>query len=156
MHRKRTYDCYTLLLSTGELTRISILLVYKTNSSQQVFCFLLGFLPFLLLYQNRRQGDVIKNGHMREELVGLEYHSNLLANLGNILILRIYLLVTISDLSVLNRLQAIHGAKKCALTASGGADNHQYLSLMNLKREVIQNCVIVVPLYDMIYIYKNL
>ena len=84
IHRQRAHDCNSLLLSAGELCRISALLVRQTNPTQQLTRLLLRLLLAHQPQFNRSKGDILKDGHVRKEVKLLEHHSHLAADLLNI------------------------------------------------------------------------
>ena len=84
LHAQRTRNRYTLLLTTAELVRIVVGLLFHANLFQihmrSSFCFLLRHAAHL----HRCQHQVLQNSHMREKIEALEYHADFLTDFVDI------------------------------------------------------------------------
>jgi hypothetical protein len=71
-HRKSPHDRGPLLLAAGEPVGILAGLVRQPEARQQLARLRVGLGPRLPQHLSRRQRDVLEDGHMREEIEGLE------------------------------------------------------------------------------------
>ena len=77
LHAKRTGNRHTLLLSTGQLTRILHRLIRDLNLFKEVHRDLFGFFLGCFTHPDRRQRAVFQNRQMREQVEVLKAHANL-------------------------------------------------------------------------------
>lgn len=81
VHAQRTDDGDALLLAAGELAREGIALVQKAHPLQQRLGLGAGFATVALLHLERAEQDVVEHAHVREQVVTLEHHADVLAHL---------------------------------------------------------------------------
>ena len=79
-HAERAGDRHALLLAARELAGILQRLLGDAHPLQQVHGDLLGVLLGHLLHPDRRQGQVLEDGEVREQVERLEHHADLAAD----------------------------------------------------------------------------
>ena len=87
---------------------------------------------------------------MREELIALEYHTDLLTDRRKLFTARFDLLILQADLAALDRLQRIDTAQQRGFSATARTNDYDDLSLMYCQVDVIQYSVIFVFLCNML------
>ena len=78
MHLKGPHDRHTLLLSTGQHTRIGVFLVAESDAPEQLAGLLLRVRLRTLLHLLRCHRDVVEDRFMWEKIIALEHHADLL------------------------------------------------------------------------------
>ncbi len=73
LHSKRPCNGNPLLLSTGQLTRIAVLLRFQSYLLQKLSCFLLYLLLLPFLHVNRCICNILQYGIMRKQVEALKY-----------------------------------------------------------------------------------
>ena len=153
LHRERAHNSDTLLLAAGEHGRIGIGLVGKVDALKKLHRKLVGFLLSLELQRDRGEGDVLLDGHVREEVEVLENHAHLAAvqveidlGVGNIHAAKY-------DLAGGRSLQQVQAAQQRRLARPGGADYRDDLAARNAETAVIERLdrSADVFLFDMLY-----
>ena len=146
MHTQRSDDRDTLLLTSGELTRITILFIKQSDALQKLFGFLSDLVFAALLHLHWRKYDILQNGLMRKQLIVLEYHTNLLTDLSDIAAVAVDQFAVKTNLAALDRLERIDTSEQGRLAAAGGTDDDDDLALMDVKAQSVENQVIAVGL----------
>ena len=77
LHRQRARDRDALLLAAGELRRVGVELVGQADAVEQLARALARLLARDPLHADRRAGDVLQRGHVREQVEVLEDHADL-------------------------------------------------------------------------------
>ena len=84
MHTERTHNGNPLLLSTGQLSWVTVCLIFQTDTLEQFSCLRLYFFFFSFLHLDRCDRDIVSNTQMWKEIVTLEHHADLLTQLFQI------------------------------------------------------------------------
>ena len=88
---------------------------------------------------------------MREQVIALEHHADLLADGGQILC-GLHVLSLEQDLSALDLLQGIDTAKQGRLAAAGGPQKDHDLALCDVKADVVEDVHLsVIGFCEMLY-----
>ena len=88
---------------------------------------------------------------MREQLIALENHSDLLAKLRQILALWLDLFPIQKDLTFLDRLKCIDTTKQGTFTAPTRSNDHNDFSLLYRQVHIIQYHIVSKTLFQMLY-----
>ena len=138
-HAEGSHDSDSLLLSAGKLTGIRMRPIRQTYALQKSHS--LFFRLFFRKIQQflRADSHILQNIHMREQIKVLEHHAHLLTMmvnvhflLGNIHIMKPYM-------SCIRNFQHIQASKKCTLSRTGRADDHDHFTFMNIQVDSFQN-----------------
>ena len=78
-------------------------------------------------------------GHVVEEVEGLEYHTNLGAVQGQLFEDLHNILTAVLNVTTGGMLQKVHAANQRGLTATGGADDANNITLMNVKADSLED-----------------
>ena len=78
MHREGAHNCDALLLPAREHARIGFFLVREIHAREELSRFRLCLFPASLLHLCGRERNVIENIHMREQVIALKHHAELL------------------------------------------------------------------------------
>ena len=155
IHRKRSCDRNTLLLTAGKLAGIGICLLLKTHFLQKRHCTLLGLLLRAAENMHLRVGEVFKHRKVREEVKVLKHQTEYAANFLKLCFAGIHGLafgvVLCSNFAEIDKLAAVHlgeqccAAKKRRLAGARGTDYRHDLALVNAQTNILedmQRCVI--------------
>ena len=134
MHLEGPHDRDTLLLSTGQHTRISAFLIGESNAPKKLSGLLLRIRLRTLLHLLRCHRDVIEDRFMREKIIALEYHADLLPVLRHLrtALSRDFLPVE-GNASLVDRLETVDAAEQCRLAAAGRPEQDDDLTLLHIE-----------------------
>ena len=139
MHRKRTGDSYTLLLTAGELRRIGIRFLHQTDFPEQCQGFFLGLHFGQTEQVYRCICDILQDGHVLEEVETLEHHAYLLPHLMERITLGCNQFAIDVYLTRGGRFEHVQRPQERTLTCSGRTDQTDDLALVHLKTDVAEN-----------------
>ena len=167
-HRKCSYDCNTLFLSTGELDRICPCTVCKSNTFQKLECFFLCLFFGNAFDFHRCQSHIVQNGHMRKQVKMLENHSHFLTKsidikfyglAGSIFVFLLGDVHTVKNyLTVCRLFQKIQTAKKCGFTGTGWSDDYHYVAFVDICCHTVQcfNRASVIMFLEVFYLNQTI
>ena len=155
IHRKRSCNRNTLLLTAGKLAWIGGRLILKAHFLQQRHCTLLGLLLCAAKHMHLRVGEVFKHRKVREEVKVLEHKTENAAYLLELGLAGIhgfaFGVILCRNLTEIDKLTAVHlGEQRCAakkrrFTRARGTDYRHDLALINAQTNILedmQRCVI--------------
>ena len=149
MHAQGADDGHTLFLTTGKLSGIAVGFVTESDTFEKLHGFLFYFFFFTFLYLDRCQCDIVDHGQVREQLVALEYHTDLLTKLGDGRAAFFDFFAVQGDGAALDLFQCIDAAKQGTLTAATGADDDDDFALMDIEVDVVENVQSVIFFFQM-------
>ena len=138
LHGQGAGDGHALLLATGELGGILLGLDGDAHAVEQPVSGLVGLRLGGLADLQRSQGDVVPDGHVAEQVEGLEDHADFRAQPGEVLTLLRQEFTVDVDLSAVDGLQTVDRAAQRGLTGTGGAENNDDLAGRNIEVDVLQ------------------
>ena len=141
MHDQGPYDRDALLLSSGELPGEAFRLVLQADSLQKPERLLLRIRFCALLHLQGRQRHIVQYVQMREKVIALEDHADLLAYPRKRFAVDIDLLSLEQYFAGLDLLQRVDAAKERTLSAAGRAEDHDDLSLLYIKIDSLEYSV---------------
>lgn len=148
VHAQRTDDGDALLLAAGELAREGIALVRKAHPLQQRLGLGAGFATVALLHLERAEQDVVEHAHVREQVVTLEHHADVLAHLAPVGGLVQQLAAGESQVAAVGFFQAVEAAQQGGLAAAAGAENHHHFALGDLEVDVLEHLLLAEKLVE--------
>ena len=89
---------------------------------------------------------------MREKVVALEYHSDLLAHFVKAWLAVFHRFAVEFDRATLDRFQTIYTAEQGTFSAAGRTNQNKHFSLFNAERKIIDDRVVAESFCDMIYV----
>ncbi len=148
LHGERAGDRHPLLLAARELVGIGVDLLGKSHLAQHRFGELARFGGRHVLHHLGRQGDVLLDAEMGEEVETLEHDADMLAQLAQVGARIVHHGAVERHRAALDRLQAVHAAQHGALARAGAADDGDDLALLDFQRHAVQHRVLPVALDD--------
>src|SRR5688572_11263820 len=148
VHAQRARDRDALLLAAGQLARILVRLLWNLHALEVVHRHLFRFLLRHLAYPDRRQGQVLDDGQVREQVEVLEHHPDFAAHLVDLLQVMRQLGAVDYDLAALVLLQAVDAADHGRLAGTGRAAHHDALALVDRQVYVLEDMKLAEPLVD--------
>ena len=135
---ERAHDGDTLLLAAGEHRGILIRFVGKADALKQRHGLCVGLRLRFEAQLDGREGDVLLDRHMREEVEVLEHHAHLAA-----VEVQVDLLAVEGDILEVNGaggrlLEEVQAAQQRRFAAAGRADDAAHLALADLQVNVVQ------------------
>ena len=128
-----TRQSYTLLLTAGQLMRITLAVFTKVNQLQHLLYAFFAFL-FIYLLNFQRIAYVFGNSHMRPNCIGLEYHADItfFRRSEAALNRRAYAVVADINFTFGSTLKACNHAQGSSFTATGRTeDGNKFAILYN-------------------------
>ena len=139
VHRQRTGDRHTLLLAAGKLCRVGFGLFGQPHAIQQVQRTLLG-LGFRCLFQfHRGQHHIAHDVQVVEQVEVLEHHTDVLTHFIQVSLFVGQVVAVHDDLTSGDLFQPVQAAQKGGLTAAGGTEDDDDLTLINIGRDIFQH-----------------
>ena len=139
LHAQRAHDGDPLLLAAGELAGIGVGPVRQTYPLQKAHSLGLGLLLALALQLHGRDGQILHNIHMGEQVELLEHHSHFLAVLVDV---RVF----VGDIHPLKKhvplrwlLQQVQAAQKGALAGTRRSHHKYHVARMNIHVDSAQH-----------------
>ena len=139
VHGERAGNRHALLLAAGEFAGIALLLAFETDLLDQAEGPLLDLLLVLLQNMNRRHHDVLQRRLVREQVVLLEHHANLLPEFQLIESRIVDLLALDLDRALLDVVQGVDAADQSRLAGARGADDADALALHDVHGNAFQH-----------------
>ena len=156
MHAQCPDDGYTLLLSTGQLSGITLCLICQSHARQKLHGLLLCLCLIALLYLDRCQRNIVQYRQMREQFIALKYHTDLLTQGGDIF-------TALADIhalqlyrTALNRFQCINTPKQRTLTTAAGTYHYQNISLFYFQIDAVQDLLAFIFFCQIFYLQQCL
>ena len=144
LHRKRAHNGDTLLLAAGKLDRIGVRAVSESHALQQLQGLFLRFRLGDPFHLNGRQGHVLKDRHMREEIEVLKHHAHLLPMQVDVQFLPVWALF-LRDVDAFENdaarggdLQQVQGAQKGGFPRSGGTDDDHHVAAVDIHGHAVE------------------
>ena len=137
-HAQCTRDRDTLLLTAGELIRISLSLILHADLTQHLKGAFSGLFLCGLFEVYRSKHQVLHDIHMRKKIEMLEYHADVFADFVDIHVTVGQVVAVDDDLTAGDFLQLVHAAEKGGFAASGRSDDNDYLALMHIVGDILQ------------------
>ena len=134
-------DRHPLLLAATELCRVLLCLLLNPHLLQQLQRPLLHLRLRTLLHLHRREGDVLEDREMGEQVELLKHHSHPTAD-------RPHLRISMGGIqthpkniegATIQPLESVEGADQGALARSGRTHHHQHLTAAHLQAHPIQS-----------------
>jgi hypothetical protein len=148
LHAQGARDGDALLLPAGKLARDTCRLLGDADPGEVLHRQLLR-LPFRhLAHPDRRQGAVLQDGEVGEQVEGLEHHADLAADGVERLEVVAQLDAVHHDAALLVLLQAVDAADQRGLARARGAADHHALAQRHVERDVAQHVQRAEPLVD--------
>jgi hypothetical protein len=144
--RQRADDRHPLLLAARQPVGVLPGLVGQAEPRQQAMGLLDGLVPCGLVHLDRRQGDVVEDRHVREQVVRLEDHADLLADLVLVGADRGDLIAVQEDRAVVDGLQEVGAAQQGRLARPRGTDQADDLMGGDVEIDSAQHRLAVVAL----------
>ena len=146
-----TGDCNALLLAAGQLGRITVNVLTDLHAGECV----LDAAVYLCLGQLldvEAEGDVLADGHVRPQSVGLEHEVEVaLARGSEVSLGSVYdLLAVHEDGAVLRLLQTGYNAQGGGLAAAGRAEQGHEVAVLDGEVDVLQDVVFAVVFINML------
>src|SRR6478735_11646537 len=148
VHRERTCDRDTLLLTTGELRGVLLGLGLHTDPFEQLHRPLLGGGLAHLADLDRPERDVLEDRLVREQVERLEDHPDVGTQVGELLALLGQLLAVDGDRARLDRLEPVDGAAQRRLARPGRTDDHDDLAGADGEVDVLEHVQVPEVLVD--------
>ena len=149
IHRQRTCDRDTLLLTTGQLLGVSIRLVGQADTREQLKCTLVRLFLAHQAQLNRCQLDVFLNGQVREQVELLEHHSHLLTHLVDI-VLGVGDINPLKGDSTAGRLlEQVQAAQEGRLTRTGRSDDNDLFALFDVLVDALEHTVRTIGFFQL-------
>ena len=137
-HAQCTRDRDTLLLTAGELIRISLSLILHADLTQHLKGAFSGFFLCGLFEVYRSKHQVLHDIHMRKKIEMLEYHADIFTDLIDIYVTVGQVVTVNNDLAAGNFLKLVHAAKKCRFSAPGRTNDNDYFAFMHVVGNILQ------------------
>ena len=133
MRRERPAERGALLLAAGDLVRVTVGLIGQVDQLEQLVDAAPDLLPGLAAHL-QREGDVLADGHVGEERVGLEDHADRPLAGGHVG------QVAPGDLddARIGPLEPGDAAEQRRLAAARGAEERDELARRHLERDVVE------------------
>ena len=154
IHYQAAHDCNALLLTAGKLRGVRVRLIRKSDPCKKFHCLGGDFLLCAFLDFQRSKRDVVHYRHVREQVVALENHSDLLAHIVKAGFSVLDRLAVKLYRTALDRLQTVDTAQQSAFSAARGTHQHHYFAFFNAERKVVDYRIIAKSFGKMIYIYN--
>ena len=148
LHHERADDGHALLLAAGELDGVGLRAVAEPDALEKRMCLLLGLGLRHVLDMDGREGHVVEDGHVREEVEMLEDHAHLLPVLVKIeldplaglvfdLFLRDVHAVKV-DLARRRHLQQVQRPQQRRLAGAGRADDDHHVAALDVDAHIVE------------------
>ena len=142
LHGQSADNGDALLLAAGELGGIGIGPVSQAHPGQQPQRLSVGLGLGHPLGAHRRQGDILADGHVGEEIEVLEHHAHLAADgvdvhlgVGNVGTFK-------GDGALCRRLQQVQAPQEGGFAGAGGADDDHLFTGVDVLVDVVQHQVV--------------
>ena len=141
IQRQGPRNCNALLLATTELGRIFARLLADSHLIEQLNRALLRRGFGTLLHLDWRQGDVVENREVREQVELLKHHPNSLTNRPHLAFLMggIQPHTEHIQFAAIQRFQSVEGANQRALARARRPHHHQHLATGHVQRHPIKS-----------------
>ncbi len=148
VHAQRADNGNSLLLAAGELTGKDVALVQQTDAGQQG----LGLRPRLtalaFLHLDRTEQKVVEYAHVREQVITLEHHADLLPHLAPIGAWGQQLATGKREAAAVGGLQAVEATQQRAFAATAGAEYDDHFARFDLQIDAIEHLLLAEKLVE--------
>ena len=131
LHRQRAHDGKALLLAAGEAGGLVVALIGEADAREQRFRLDHGLVLAHFAEQDGREGDVVDDGHMREDVEMLEDHAHLLAVLVDVDALIRDIHAVKPDVATGRLFEPVQAAQEGRFAGAGRADQGDDLALVD-------------------------
>src|SRR5436305_2996507 len=148
LHAERAGDGDALLLAARELAGIFLGLLRNAHALEIEHGGLLRLLLRHLAHPDRREGKILQDREMGEEVELLKHHADLAADRLDVLDVGGELDAVDDDLAALMLLEPVDAADHRRFAGAGGAADDDALALADLQRDVLEHVQLAVPSMD--------
>ncbi|MNV50537.1 hypothetical protein D3C71_1425530 [compost metagenome] len=139
LHRERAGDRGALLLATGKLIGIGVGLFTEPDLGQDFLNQRILFGARYILDDTGRQLDIFRDGQVREEIIALEHHADLLAKVPEALVGAIQPMANHLYQAAVERLQPVDASKHGALARARSTDHCNGLAVIDRQIDTLEH-----------------
>ena len=139
VHRQRTGNGHSLLLSAGQLPGPGLDILRHTHMLQVLHGIFPGLLRAPLQHLDLSHHAVLQDIHVVEKIEGLEHHAHMRAVIRGIDMLSRHILIVEKDGTAGGCLQQVNAAQQGGLAGAGGPDDGGNVSLLHAEVDVPQH-----------------
>ncbi|MNF83398.1 hypothetical protein D3C84_657220 [compost metagenome] len=148
VHAQRTDDGDALLLAAGELARKGVALVREAHARQQGFGLIPGFATLAFLHLDRAEQQVVEHAHVREQVIALEYHADLLAHFAPVGAFVQKLTAGKCQAAAVRDFQPVEATQQGTFTAAAGAEDDDHFAGFHVQVDAIEHLLLAEKLVE--------